>query len=76
MIFDISQEINVNRNITVAEKFKEYMESKLMQGIRYRLLRVRRDLTNEQEESIAHNAQHKLRLHNELDRIRMSEKSR
>ena len=63
----------MNRNVTVAEKFKDYIESKLMQGIRYRLLRASRP---GEEETIAQDAQHKNRLHNELDRIRMSEKSR
>jgi hypothetical protein len=37
LVFEISQEINVNRNETTAQKFRDYMEKVILLNIRYKL---------------------------------------
>jgi len=59
IVFEISQEINVNRNESVAQKYKDYIEEVILLNIKYRL--PMNDL-----------CLHKKRLSAELERIRSS----
>ena len=67
IIFDISQEINVNRNASVAEKLKDYIEKNLMLKIKYRL-----GLNKSDKEQLLH----RKRLVVELETVRQTSQLR
>jgi len=67
IMFEISQEIYVSRSLTIAQKFRDYVEKVLIVNIKYLLSYV---LLNSKDEEAN---LHKKRLLSELDRVRSSQ---